>query len=253
MRHLLLAAAATAAATLAVSAPARPADACGGSYFPAPQVMTVSTHHLMRGDGAGERRRTFVITGERAPDVGLTWTRLAPGTYDGTQIASAPLLGTPAELTLLGPSGTRVVKLRKRVYLQGWQWKEPTAALEVELGPRDDYQLALWGSQPASWLGLESVAGSERDAAWLAARNVSASAERISVQRVRGAGIEVVAAYPDDYEPMVTFVRRGEARLGQYTGSSVAAAIVQRGRSWLVLTTPHAAPRAVYLGPALGG
>jgi hypothetical protein len=137
------------------------------------------------------------------------------------------------------------------VYLQAaWRWEQPTAALEVELGPRDDFQLALWGTRPTAWRGLEGVAGSPRDAAWVAVQGVRAAAERIWVQRVRGTELEVVAAYPDDHSPMVTFVRRGEVSLGRYTGSATAA-FLQAGRGWLVLATHGAAPQTVHIGRAI--
>jgi len=155
MRNLLIAATAAAAVS---AMPTRPADACG-SYTPEPQVMMVSSHQLLHTDGRA-RRRAFIILGEAAPE-GLAWTRLAPGTYDGTQIASAPLLAEAAELTLVGPSGTRIVKLRKQVYLAAaWRWSQPMVALEVELGPRDDFRAALWGAQPAAARRYQAIAAS---------------------------------------------------------------------------------------------
>lgn len=242
MRNLLIAL----AAVIAVPAmPAAPAEACG-PYMMEPEVMPVSTHFTFRDDGGG-RRRTFVILGNSAPE-GLAWTPLAPRSYDTTQIAAAPLLDAPVELTLVGPSGMRTVKLRKQVYLAAsWRWQEPVSALEVEVGEQEDFRFAMWGAKPAAWRALESGRAGQADVAWLAAQGVRvADAGRIYLQRVRGSDVEIVAAFAEG-GALVTFVRRGEVSVGRYEGSA-SYAFAQRGRGWLVLEQRGQALRTVSLG-----
>lgn len=242
MRNLLIA---LTVAAFVPAMPAAPAEACG-PYMMEPEVMSVSTHYTIR-DGGGDRQRSFVILGDRAPE-GLTWARLAPGTYDGTKIADAPLLEEPLEVTLVGPSGMRTVKLRKQVYLAAtWRWDAPVNALEVELGPKEDFRFAMFGTRPATWRALESGRAGQRDVAWLAAQGVRvADAGRVYVQRVQGSQVEIVAAFAEGGE-LVTFVRRGELRLGRYEGAA-SYAFMQRGRGWLVLEQRGQAPRLASLG-----
>lgn len=243
MRTLLIAAAAALSAM-----PSSRADACGG-YVREPQVLVVSTHHLPRAEG-GARRRMFVILDERAPE-GLAWTRLAPGSYDDAKIASAPPLAEPMEVTLVGPSGTRTVKLRERVYLaSSWQWRQPTAALEVEPAPGEELELALRGAAHAAWLPLDGAVGSARDVAWLGQQDIDVrSADATFVQRIRGTGLELVTAYPEG-APALTIVRRGERAVASHAGTP-AGAYADRGGIWLASRTEDGRVRTMYAGAAL--
>lgn len=236
MRSLLIAAAALAAL------PSHHADACGG-YVPEPRVMMVSIHHLAQDTGPA-RQRSFVILDERAPE-GLAWSRLAPLTFDHSKIASAPPLAEPMEVTLIGASGARTVKLRKRVYLApSWGWKQPTAALEVELASGEDFAIALPGAARAAWLPLGAATGSDGDVAWLARNGVHVrSAEMTYVQIIRGTGLTVITAYPES-APAVSVVRHGERIIVSSTGTATAA-YAHRGSTWLVTQNEDGRPRAL--------
>lgn len=139
------------------------ADACGGSYETirrAPQVMLLSSHHVygnpndIRG-GVRTGRRAFAITRTNL-DLGsdTKWERISPMSYDYTDILSLGTLDTPMTFTLVGTSGTRVVRsdarvaLRNDMFISGSQFE----GVELALDKVDDFEIVLAGSHPyAVW------------------------------------------------------------------------------------------------------
>jgi hypothetical protein len=142
--HLLAALLATTTLTTSIAA------ACGGyvEINPAPRVLAVSTHHL--NPGAPRKRnvdRAFVVLGASSNDVGEgDWNFIAPRTFDTTQLAMLSPLATATELTLVGPSGTRVVKATQQVALRrGWTADKTQLALEVPVKAGEQFVIAIPG------------------------------------------------------------------------------------------------------------
>src|SRR5687767_8051115 len=96
MRTLLL-------ASLTITALQNPADACG------PYVVEPTVFQLANG---------FALLNQEAEQGEHTWRRLRPHSYDNTQIANTTPLETPMTITLVGPSGTKVVSSKVRALIK---------------------------------------------------------------------------------------------------------------------------------------
>jgi hypothetical protein len=195
-------------ALIALTSPS-PARACG--WDPEPHLLAVSSHYVGRGG-----HRAFVVLDEGAPD-DIGWKLLAPGTYDGTKIANAPAFDAPIEVTVVGPSGRRVIRSERRVYL--WQpWRgdgKPHAAIEIPLERGDDFTVALAGAYSAdelAWHAIQMRDGADvRDAtAWLASRKLTPG-RNVAVGAVAGTDLEIVTFEPSVYDIGHFIVRRGDA------------------------------------------
>lgn len=137
------------------------AEACGGygSFQPAPpRAMLVSSHFhsgTPTADGGwSAQRRSFALLEKRAENRdSWRWAFVAPRTYDSTRIRS--LGAMPARtLTLVGPSGTRVVTVKHHVELAGagFRHKDVHEATELRLASDDKFEIALDGNLPdATW------------------------------------------------------------------------------------------------------
>lgn len=221
----LAALAALATSTLAIA----PAAACGPP--PLPRVLR-STQHGVLADGHRWTRRAFVaIEGEVPADV--TWRALAPGTFDNTHIAAAPALDHPLVITLVGPTGARVVETDRRVYLKlRTVTATPIVAVEVDDGP--GFAIALAGRpRDVAWHALDATAAADRERAigWLEGRGV-VGANDVAVRRVAGDDLDIVTFVADH---RVQFrLRRGTTELGAHAGS-VLGALDANGERALVL------------------
>ena len=189
---------------------ARPAPACG--YYP-PRVFLV-THHFV--PQSTQHERTFALTDHRdVPDSDSAWEVLAPSSYDGTQIADAPVSPTLA-LTLLGHDGKLVVTATHRVFLR-WASDAPNAmgAYEVDTqGKR--FEIAVTGSHfELAFDHLANGFWTSEDARFLADNHLawgSAQVERIG-------NIETLSAYVDGV--FQTAVRREGKLVGTYAGTPI--------------------------------
>lgn len=217
-----------AALALAAALPSHDADACG-PYIPEPQVFALSSHGLTSG-----ATRTFVVLGEATPDTSTHWRQLAPGTFDPARIVPAGRLAQPMQMTLVGPSGTRTVTARKRVYLtRTLEFSDPRTAVEIDPGRDEDgFQVALAGvHRDAAWISLDAAARSSGDAAWIAGQGVTTSPGAHHVQRV--AGVDVLTVLGADGQP-TTLLRHGTTNYGQYPGAAIGALEVDGTRYLLV-------------------
>lgn len=162
MRFLLcLPALAVAAVTLSSEI----SDACG-SYDPTPQVMLLSTHRSYARDPylpPRATRRTFAVWGTSPVDdpVGFTWEAAAPRSYDNAMVATIDGNETPTELTLVGPSGSRIVSSAKQVLLRDSMTIDHESAhhaIELDVGTREDFAIAIYGrAKQPKWHALESL------------------------------------------------------------------------------------------------
>jgi len=240
MRTLLIA-----AFSLSALTPSRDADACG-SYTPEPQVLRLSTHFVPGGDG--DRRRTFALLGSTTPPPKLAWKLLAPMSYDATQIANDMMLANPITLTLVGPSGTRVVSSSKHVFLsRSWNFDATASALEVDGGV--GFAIAIEGKHDrAKWIELEDVTPAKAKLrTWVTALGVTPyDADSIYVNRVKGTDLEIVSVYPSNGTKMITFLKQGDRNHGRFDGSPLGA-FSNGGVTKLVLAD-GARATAVFLG-----
>jgi hypothetical protein len=220
MRNLLLSLLAALATTSLVSV--HHADACGGNLEP--QIYRLSTHFIVGADQA-ERRRTFALLNEKAPAKGLAWRQLSPMSYDATQIAAGESFTSPVMLTLVGPSGTKVVSSSKHVFLsRSWDFDAATGAVEVPSG--DDFAIALSGSHAdATWLRLDDVKRrSPSLLSWVTAQGVTPSdADSLYVSHVTGTYVDTITLFPKDGTKMITLVRKGNTLIGRFDGSPTGA------------------------------
>jgi hypothetical protein len=233
MRNLLLASLASLTVTAALQ---NDADACGpyGGVY-APRVFQLTTHSINNRDNHSWTTRSFALLAQ-APEGSPAWRQIAPFTYDYTQIADAPDLDDAMELTLVGPSGTKVVSSRSRVFLKpalGWD-HTPTSALELTV-KRGEFSIALAGRHTdTKWIAIEGErSGTEADVAWI--KQVIAAdfdSKYVYVSKVKGTGLETLSAMGADGKYQ-TFVRRGEQFVDQFAGSA-RGAITFKGKQFIV-------------------
>lgn len=211
------------------------ADACGpygGVYVP--RVFQLTTHSIKNRDDQTWSIRSFALLAQ-APQGSPAWRQIAPYTYDYTMIADAPDLETPTELTLVGPSGTRVVSTRSRVFLKpalGWD-HTPTAALEVT-AKRGEFSIALAGRHTdTKWMAMEGERnGTAADIAWVRLMTSSSfDGKHVYVSKVTGTDVEIVSVLHDG--KLLNLLRRDRQSLGQFTGR-VHGAITYEGRQFVV-------------------
>jgi hypothetical protein len=210
------------ALALASLAPTTSADACGP--MPAPHLFAVSQHFTR--DGA----RTFVVLDDFAPP-NTKWTRLAPGTYDGSSIAPAPALDQPMLVTLVGASGTRVVTSDRRVYLRSvLDSAAPHLALEVDVPHAETFEVAIAGRTDATWHALVTSAH-ERTDTWLD-RLAITDVEYMWIAHASGTDVAILSF--SSKQGLRLAIRRGDSDLGVHAGSALGV-LDARGRRFVVL------------------
>jgi hypothetical protein len=202
-------------------------EACG---FSPPQVLLVSNHRLGIADG-GPRTRSFALLGQPVPS-GVVWWQLAPGTYDGTQIAEAPALDAPVTLTLLGSAPTRVITTRRRALLApAWQFTTPSVVLELDGATA---KVALVGARPdARWTDLDAVRPSAVDTAWASAQGGRAD-DQLVVSHVHGTDIDTIATSAPGSVESTTLVRQGDRLVARVAGRPIGA-MTSRGLRYVLV------------------
>jgi hypothetical protein len=135
-----------------VTAAPQIADACGGSYgaeFLAPRV------HLVSQTGT----RGFIGLGKSTVKLAdRDWRRIWPSSYDYTAIADQKFAGSRV-FTLVGPSGTRVVKSHGTMLVSStFVFTAPQNATEVKIGREENFVIALPGeNKDARWLTADEL------------------------------------------------------------------------------------------------
>lgn len=129
-------------------------DACG---WEPPRLVPhfVTAHSVKLADNTWERR-AFVLFGDAPKFASAHWHALAPETYDNIRLAE--MSRSRAMLTLIGPSGTRVVTATHRVALDGgWDLGgRARLAFEVDSTDKDQFTIALDGNfADATWHEIE--------------------------------------------------------------------------------------------------
>jgi hypothetical protein len=239
MRTLLLA-----ALSLSALTPSRDADACGG-YVREPRILQLAAH-VVASDGKGSELRTFALFGTATPPANIKWRRLDPMSFDTTSVAHATPLANAVTLTLLGPSGTRVVSSTKHVFLSRSSGLRKTASA-LDIGDVKDFTIALEGVHPtATWTAVEDVSytNARKMAAWVKAQGADASS--VYVSRVKGTPFETVSVWTEGSTKTVTFLKRGDDNLGRFDGSPIGA-FTNKGITQLVLVD-GAQVSTAYLG-----
>jgi hypothetical protein len=212
------------------------AAACGGyvRVDTAPRVLAVSTHGLMA--NGRWTNRSFVVL-EQAPDLAADapWKQLAPHSYDATRIVALARLASPMEVTLVGPSGARVVKTSKQVALsRSWQigFDKTRVALEVPVQNNDRFTIAIAGrATDAKWRELEYAESSATTTWWLRTQGIK-NAAYATLATVQGTDYEVVAFSQDDKSQLL--VRQGDVQITAAIGHAVGA-VTTNGRMFLVI------------------
>jgi hypothetical protein len=219
---------ALAATTLSTSI----AAACGGyvDVDPAPYTLSVTTHGLM--ENGKWTQRGFVVLEQQVELEAKAWKQLAPGTFDGTRIAFVAPREKPLELTLLGPSGTRVITTAKQVALSH-SWKIGTdqsrLALEIPAIKDAQFTIAIIGrATDAKWQELPYEQGTLATSWWLAKHGVK-DAEYVSMRRI-SVDLDVVEYSKDGASGFS--VRQGDEEVGVGVGV-VQGAFTTKGRAFL--------------------
>lgn len=214
------------------------AFACGDPrpVDPAPRVLAVSTHGFV---GTHERwtHRAFVVLEKSIDADDSAWKWLAPATYDATHILMMSRLATPMELTLVGPSGTRVVKADKQVALSrtwGIGVGQKRLALEVPVGNRDRFSVAIAGrATDATWRELGDSQESAAATWWLQQQGIT-NPQYVRVQTIAGTAFELVEYYKDGMAHVVA--RGGDRELGLAADASPLGAVTTAGRTFVVFS-----------------
>jgi len=201
------------------------ADACG-SYVPTPRVLQLAQPYA-----PGEP--TFVLTGE-APTGKVAWQRIAPMSYDSTEVADAPDLAQPMEITLVGPAGNKLVSSKRRSFIQhSFERHSASAALEIT-AKRGDFAIALAGRHTgAVWLAAEGEHdGTRADRAWaIAAGAKPLSNTHVYVSRIHGSNLELVSVIDND--GVLTLVRSGTTAASSLRGYAMGI-VAEHGAQFIV-------------------
>lgn len=217
------------------------AAACGGGDFrpPQPRVLAVSTHGMMIRDHWGSR--SFIVLEQplKVLGDGGTWKALAPGTYDGTQIKTLAALPSALEVTLVGASGTRVVKTAKQVGLsRSWQigWDQQRVALEVPVRDEDQFSIAIVGrATDAKWHELSYSEAPASTKWWLGKRRVG-DTSYVGLRTMQGSSAEIIQFDLGGTSQFV--VRDGDAELGAAVGQPLGI-VTTGGRSFVAFSANH--------------
>jgi hypothetical protein len=202
----------------------RHADACGGyeAFRAAPQVMVVSSvgvYPATASDTVHESLRVFAITNanlQLPPD--QAWERISLNSYDSTEMISLDKLARPRTITLVGPSGARVVRSDRRVALHQALFVAGSTfdAIEVPAGTKDDVEIAL--------------AGLHRDAVWHAMRPTYSRTSDIAGTDVKATSSQV------DGKQMVE-LHASSGSYGTFEGYAVGAVDVGGARYVVISPT----------------
>jgi hypothetical protein len=162
MRNLLPCLALAAFATVPFTSST--AEACGGGYesnVPSPpQVTLVQTHRAdlsTPGERFGTRSFALLGTSPTLPQKPV-WKRLMTTSYDPTEVTQALTYYVPTTLTLLGPSGARIVKSHRRVALKNALWQADSVfdAVELRVPSDETFTVAILGDHSgAVWHDIE--------------------------------------------------------------------------------------------------
>ncbi len=225
-------------ATLAI-ATLRPADACG-PYGSEPKLMRLTGHH------GREASRSFVLLDQPVPNADkLAWKQLAPGTYDPAAVVDTADLERPMDMTLIGPSGTRVVSSKERVFLsRTFVSNEPSVALEIS-APKGQFAIAMAGKHTdAAWIRLDREhQGSATDLSWVKAQGIDPlSPEYIYVSKLEGTDLEIITVPQNGGR--TTFVRSEGALYTRFEGTAMGA-MTTRGQLYLVASKQGEAVTAI--------
>lgn len=225
------------AATLTTAAAAPQIAAACGDYARidrAPRMLKVSSHRLFA-DHA-QKQRAFVVF-EQAFDGGdATWNLLAPGTFDNTRLVKLPALAAPLQVTLVGPSGVRVVESDKQVALADafdLGWGEKRIAVEIPVADKDRFAVAIVGrAKDARWhdAGHREAPASAR---WWLGKRGTPTPDFIALRPLHGTGAEAIE-FSQAGEPQFV-IRRGGAEVGNAQGS-VLGAVTANGRTFVLYT-----------------
>ena len=203
--------------------------------------MRVTTHFA---DGG---TRAFVITNQKVA-ANQPWVRLAPMTYDYASVVDVDNPDTAIEMTLVGPTGTKIVSSRERVYLsQTFVSRAPSVAFEIR-APKGEFSIAMAGKHAdAEWikLGDERRAKAE-DIAWVTAKGLTPmQPEYVSVHKLEGTDFEAVTVLPKTGE-IITFVRRGDVVYTQFEGTALGG-LSASGERYVVAEKHGETPRAILI------
>ncbi len=231
--HLLAAVLATTTVTTSI------ADACGGyvRVDPAPRVLAVSTHTLFGNER--HRSRAFVVLEQSIKSDGNNlWELLAPGSYDSTRIKALSRLATPMELTLVGPSGPRVVKTDKQfalTHLLYFAWNDARIGLEVPVKRGEHFTVAIAGrADDATWGEVEYHEGTAATTWWLGQQGIK-DAQYVGLRTIEGMAFDIVEYSQGDTNHFV--VRDGDRTVGLAANGRVLGSVTTKGRSFLVFDT----------------
>lgn len=200
------------------------ADACGGGGYGGemlPAVFAVDDHHVTR-EGT-DQRRAFILFGSGSPSDKATWTRLWPSSFDNTRIADAPDTTRPVTMTLIGPSGTRVVSSTDRTFIaDSFRSRQQQVAMEIGIDRKAEFSVAVMGAQrDAKWLGTSDVTSTKQTLAWLKAQGVTTA--NATVTKIQGTKLRVISAYQDGAPGMTSFVLDGTTTLTTAFGNPIGA------------------------------
>jgi hypothetical protein len=215
MRTLLL-------ASLTIATLQNPADACG------PYVVEPTVFQLARG---------YALLNEEPTETPV-WRRLAPDSYDSTQIADATPLATPRTITLVGPSGTKVVTGTQRAFFKSGFTRTSKATVALAIPNGGSYSVALAGAHAnAKWIALDTeVRGSKAELDWVSARGVTPyrgyGAPMVYLHKLKNTTYDTVTVFAKE-GGMVTFVRSGGHEVARFDGDIVGGVTV-RGQAFAI-------------------
>jgi hypothetical protein len=231
--HLLAAVLATTTLTTQIAA------ACGGyaDFKPAPRVLAVSSHSIVD-TKQHWTRRAFVVLEQSIEADDSAWKWLAPYTYDPTHILTIGRLAKPMEVTLVGPSGTRVVKADQQVALsRSWHigHEQKRIALEVPVAERDQFTVAIAGrATDATWHELGAADDSAATTWWLAKQGIK-QPKHVRAIGITGTTIDLVEYSVDGMTQ--TIARNGDRQATLGASTRPLGAVTTAGRTFVVLMT----------------
>lgn len=222
------------------------ADACGGYMVdPLPAVFAVDDFNVPVPGTQTWQRRSFVVLGAARTAADVAWAKLAPGTYDTTQIADVPDREQSTTFTLIGPSGVRVVSTNRSAHLaRTHRANGEQNALEVDADDRSQFQIAVLGTQPdAKWLAATQVAPTKQTRAWIKSQGFEAT--KVHVSKIKGTTIQVISGRQATSSELTSFVVVDGTPMRTIAGSAIGALDLGSKRYVLIETHGVITPVAV--------
>ncbi len=151
------------------------------------------------------------------------WTVLSPTTFSGAQVSDLPDPKESRTFTLVGPSGTQVVSTnRSTLFSRSHHTEDAQTALEVDVGARSKFRIAVLGVQPhATWLAATEAEATPQNKKWVQQQGLDATYAYVS--KIQGTKIQVFSAHQPNDIGLTSLIVVDGTSMGAHIGTPIGA------------------------------